>query len=360
MADQYATSFGVLNYSGLIFNTSDVATPILNMLPREDTQSVEFVIETRYALGDAAQPAISEFQSLVAPDAAIITRSQSTNVTQIFMKATAVSYAKLSNTNTLAGINVGGQSNNVTNELDWQIAAKTQEMRNDIEYTLINGTYQKATTDYEANKTRGFLEAIRTNIMDLAGSTLTHDDIVSMMQSIYTVNAPVQGLVMVVSPAMKRVITSIYPKESGWILPATRTMGGVSIDEILTDFGTIGVMIHNRMPNDTIMFANFGVAKIKEQPTPGKGNFFWEELAQIGAGIKGELFGQLGLDYGPEWYHGKITNIGGVTKYTIDTKIKPVLNPIESQPPVELGESAATVVKPNIDANITSMKNRNR
>jgi hypothetical protein len=34
-----------------------------------------------------------------------------------------------------------------------------------------------------------------------------------------------------------------------------------------------------------------------------------EELAKTGAGTKYQIFGQLGLDHGPEWMHAKITNI---------------------------------------------------
>jgi len=34
-----------------------------------------------------------------------------------------------------------------------------------------------------------------------------------------------------------------------------------------------------------------------------------EELAKTGAGTKYQIFGQLGLDHGPEWMHAKITGI---------------------------------------------------
>ena len=40
-----------------------------------------------------------------------------------------------------------------------------------------------------------------------------------------------------------------------------------------------------------------------------KHNFFLEPLAKTGAGEKYQLFGQIGLDHGPEWYHGKFTDI---------------------------------------------------
>lgn len=323
MADQYAQSFGVLNYSGLIFNTSDTKTPLLNMLPRKKTTSVKFVIETRYALGEASQPSISETASLTAPEAKVVTRDQEYNVTQIFQKATAVSYAKLSNTGTMSGVNIGGQNNNVMNELDFQVSAKTQEMRNDIEYTIINGRYAEATNDTTANKTRGFIEAIVTNVIPLGGE-LTNEVIGDAMQKLYETNAPTDGIVMVVPPVIKRVVSSIYPKELGFILPASRNVGGVAIDEILTDFGTVGIMVHNRVPTDTILFLNLGVAGVVEQDVPEKGNFFWEELARTGAGIKGEIFGQLGLDYGPEWYHAKITGVstGATPPATVSAKMR--------------------------------------
>ena len=42
---------------------------------------------------------------------------------------------------------------------------------------------------------------------------------------------------------------------------------------------------------------------------PGKGVLFYEELSKTGASEKGQIYGQLGLDYGPEEFHGKITGL---------------------------------------------------
>ncbi len=41
-----------------------------------------------------------------------------------------------------------------------------------------------------------------------------------------------------------------------------------------------------------------------------EGNFFLEPLAKSGAADKYQIYGQAGLDYGAEWYHGKITGLG--------------------------------------------------
>lgn len=44
-------------------------------------------------------------------------------------------------------------------------------------------------------------------------------------------------------------------------------------------------------------------------PVPGKGVLFYEELSKTGAAEEGQIYGQLGLDYGPEEYHGTITGL---------------------------------------------------
>lgn len=103
----------------------------------------------------------------------MVTRSQLTNVTQIFQKSVAISYGKQSNMGTLQGINVAGQQANPMDELAFQVSRRMAKIAQDIEYTFINGKYAKATTDAEANKTRGLLTAITTNELDLAKS-LSH------------------------------------------------------------------------------------------------------------------------------------------------------------------------------------------
>ena len=63
------------------------------------------------------------------------------------------------------------------------------------------------------------------------------------------------------------------------------------------------------LPAGTALLLNLDVLAPVYQPVPGKGNFFLEQLAKTGAGEKYQLFGQIGLDHGPEWYHGKFTGI---------------------------------------------------
>lgn len=92
-------------------------------------------------------------------------------------------------------------------------------------------------------------------------------------------------------------------------MPDSRMEAGVNVTRLITDFGDVGIVLSRAMPKDQILLFRRDVVHLVEQPTPGKGNFFFEELAKNGAGKKGEIFGQVGLNYGPEWLHGKITNL---------------------------------------------------
>ena len=158
----------------MLFNKGNTRTPFLSMIGGKTkyTSSVEYVLGQEYTSEDGDIPEISESDSLTAPNASYITRKQNTNVTQIFQDAVAISYAKMSNMGTLAGANIEGQEANPQNELDFQVGNKMRKLARAIEKTFIQGTYNKATTDKEVNKTRGINQAITTNVVDAGGKAI--------------------------------------------------------------------------------------------------------------------------------------------------------------------------------------------
>lgn len=328
MADQVITSFGVLNYSGMLFNKGNTRTPFSTIIgPRmKRTNHVEFVTGQEYQTEGGSQPNISENQSLTAPDATYITREQKTNVTQIFHESVYISYAKQSNMGTLSGVNIANQQANPADELDFQVAAKMAKIARDIEYTFINGEYQKATNDNTANRTRGMLNAIETNVIDLDGKPLRVWDVAELMKLIYEAQGSLNGLILWVDPVTLFQLNADAEQNGNTIVPASRTINGISINTLLTPLGEVGVYLGEFLPAGTVMLWNPAVVAPVEQPHPEKGNFFLEELAKTGAGSKYQIFGQIGLDHGPEWYHGKIVNISpnfekpkpGKLIYTID------------------------------------------
>lgn len=311
MSDVLATSFGVLNYSGMLFNKGNTRTPLSTLIggKAKNTNSVEFVVGQSYQTGGGSQPAISEDASLTAPDASVVTRSQQSNVTQIFQESVGISYAKQSNMGTLSGVNIANQKANPMNELDFQVAAKMQKIARDIEYTFINGVYNKATADNEVNKTRGLVAAISTNTKAMNGKPLGLWDIADMMKSVYESNAPTSGLCLWCDAITMFQINADAAQNGLTVVPASREINGIALSSVVTPLGVVYLYLGEFLPAGTALLLNLDVIAPVNQPTPGKGNFFLEELAKVGAGTKYQIFGQLGLDYGPEWYHGKITGI---------------------------------------------------
>ena len=328
MPDVLATSFATLNYSGMLFNKGNVLTPFSSMIGGRPkvTNSVEFVTGQEYVTGDGSQPSISETASLTAPDASVITRSQKSNVTQLFQYAVGVSYGKMSNMGTLNGVNVAGQSANPMSELDFQTAQKINQANQDIEYTFINGAYAKATNDATANKTRGLLTAITSNLVDLGGEALGYWDVAQIAKLIKDANAPYETLVLGLDTVTLFQLNADAQQNGLTIIPADRTVNGITLMMLVTPLGTIYLKELKYLPVGTATLFNPNVISPVYQPIPGKGNFFLEQLAKVGAGEKYQLFGQIGLDHGPEWFHAKITGINpnfvkprsGVRIYSVD------------------------------------------
>lgn len=312
MADAIATSFGVLNYSGMLFNKGNVRTPLSSIIGSraKTTNHVEFVTGQEYTSGgDGSQPEISETASLTAPDASVVTREQKTNVTQIFMESVGISYAKQSNMGTLSGINIENQQANPVNELDFQVAAKIQKVNRDIEYTFINGVFNKATSDATANKTRGLIPAITTNVTAMGNKPLGLWDIADMVKKIYGANAPTEGLCLWCDAITLFQINADAVQNGLTVVPAAREVNGIALSSVITPIGVVYLYLGECLPAGTALLLNLDVIAPVYQPVPGKGNFFLEPLAKVGAGEKYQLFGQIGLDHGPEWYHGKFTSI---------------------------------------------------
>ena len=312
MADTLATSFGVLNYSGMLFNKGNTRTPLSAIIGgrAKTTNHVEFVTGQEYtAGGDGSQPEISENASLTAPAASVVTREQKTNVTQIFQESVGISYAKQSNMGTLAGVNIANQQANPVNELDFQVAAKIQKINRDIEYTFINGVFNKATSDATANKTRGLIPAITTNVTAMGNKPLGLWDIADMVKKIYGANAPTDGLCLWCDAITLFQINADAVQNGLTVMPAAREINGIALSSVVTPIGIVYLYLGECLPAGTALLLNLDVIAPVYQPVPGKGNFFLEQLAKVGAGEKYQLFGQIGLDHGPEWYHGKFTGI---------------------------------------------------
>lgn len=300
------------NYSGHLFTADAVNTPILTMIGGLTgglvSENFEFATDSQYQFPQAAQPAITETGSLTAPTAVGYVRSQGTNVAQIFQEKVSVSYEKLANGGRMSGLNTAGQQNNVPSEKDFQIATALKKIARDIEYTIINGAYQKATDAATANKTRGLLALCADS--NLGGTTIAVNaglkkaNLQALFKAMYDAGAVFENCVLWTNSKQKQIISEIY----GYA-PTDRNIGGVNIKQIETDFGNIGVALNRFMPQGSLVCAEMNVLAPVFQNVPEKGCFFYEPLAKTGASEDGQIFGKFGLDHGPAFMHGSLTNL---------------------------------------------------
>ena len=95
----------------------------------------------------------------------------------------------------------------------------------------------------------------------------------------------------------------------------------VDLTGLTADEATIKLVLGEFIPDGTALIFNPSYIGPVEQPVPAKGNFFLEELAKVGAGAKYQIFGQIGLDHGPEWFAAKITGLSTTFTAPVGQKV---------------------------------------
>lgn len=310
-----ATTWNCPNYTGELYLIGANQTPFLNMIGGLQGGAIkvaadfQFPLAQPWALESASQPAITETASLTAPDPWTYVRDQDVNTVQIFHRAVTISYAKQSvmgqvtadATTNLVDI-TGTQP--VQNEKDFQIAAHMRQIAVNTEYTFLNGAYQKATSAGVAAKCRGIITAATTNTVAAGTAALTKGMIDQLLRTMAGNGAEFVNPVILCNAFQKQKLSDIY----GYA-PQDRNVGGYNINQIETDFAVLGVVWAPHVPAATLLIADLSVCSPVYLPVPEKGVLFYEELSKTGAAEKGQIYGQIGLDYGPEEYHGTITGL---------------------------------------------------
>ena len=178
----------------------------------------------------------------------------------------------------------------------------------DIEHSFIQGTYVADTNITTARKTRGMLAAVTTNEVAGGAAALTQAKVESALKKMADSGAPFEMPVIFANAFQKQKLSSIYSSALA-LAPRDRTVGGVNITTIETDFGQVGIVFERHIPADDVLIADLAFMKPVFLDIPGKGHFFVEPLAQTGAAYKYQVYGEVGLEYGPEQFHAKITNL---------------------------------------------------
>ena len=300
-------SYDLPNFVGELFNITPNDTPFLSaiggMTGGKSVTSKQFTWQT-VDNATAAQTVVAE-----GADATFAERSRSevTNVTQIMQYGVHVSYTKQAATGNLSGESILGNQP-VQDELAFQLDMAMKRAARDIEFSFLQGTYVADTDVSTARKTRGMLAAISTNERGAAGGALAQGDVDNVLKQMADSGAPFEQPVMFANAFQKQKLSSIFSSALS-LAPRDRNIGGVNITTIETDFGEIGIVFNRHVPADDIIIADLAYCKPVFLDIPGKGHFFAEPLAQTGSAYKFQIYGEVGLEYGPEQFHGKITTL---------------------------------------------------
>jgi hypothetical protein len=127
--------------------------------------------------------------------------------------------------------------------------------------------------------------------------------------------SPFQNPVIFASAFQKQKLSDIY----GYA-PEDRNIGGLNIQTIETDFARLGVMYNPQMDTDDLLIADLAVCspvfvpvsfadgQLQDDMVFGS-DVIWVPTAVVAAKTGGFYYSQIGLDYGPEEYHGTITGL---------------------------------------------------
>jgi hypothetical protein len=309
------TTFNLPNYHGELFTVTPTETPFLSAIgglnSAKATHAIDFEWQTIDRRTSSANNAALE--GAAAPTGAERARANIKNTVEIHHSAIEVTYSKLAATGNFSGANVAPQWDDlVLDELAVQTMAELESMAVDIEQSFLSGTFLRPADNLTARKTQGVLGAAAT--VSANGGTnraLSKAIIDAHLQAMFNAGAKLNQAttVFICGAAQKVALSNAYAIPALNAVTRDRTVGGVAVDTLVTDFGTFGVMLDRWMPANQIAVVDLGVCYPVFLEIPGKGLLFTEELARTGSSRKFQLYGEVGLEYGPTNAHGVIKDL---------------------------------------------------
>ena len=326
MATGTATIANVVPYLGELFQTQKRPNALLKLLGGiqggvRESSAREFPIGAFYALPAPSQPANLEGADAPAPSYRALT--QSTNVVQIFQEAVQITYLAQSDRSVggVVPIPQGEANRPVQNprSTEFQVMTTLEKIAQDANYSFLNGAFSDPTDPAAtALKTRGILTAITTNLIDhhtdTGTTTTTYKAYVEeLIRTIIQQNGFAVDDTWTIMAGVGEFNNIQAAYESKTTPPYDRTIGGLKLRQIYTRFGILNLVMEPDMPAAQFAILNLGVAGIVGLPVPGKGILFEEPLFKQGSADQTQIYGQMGVDHGPEYCHGLTKVPAGVS-----------------------------------------------
>ena len=321
------TTYNLPNYHGELFTVAITETPFLSAIGgingSKTVHSKTFEWETIGRRTSSANNSALEGQN--APTATGQARSNVVNVTEIHHSQISVSYSHLATQNgQFSGANIAPEFDDaLIDEIQLQTMAELNSMAIDINQSFLSGTMVIPSDNTTARATQGILGAIQSNVSSNGSNRALTPAILNELLKEMRLNGaplPVAALGQDGTPQARTVImcgsdqllniTNAYAAQSTLSAPVrNQFVAGMAIQTITTPFGTFGVLEDPWMPAREIAVVDLSVCWPVFTEIPAKGVLFVEPLARTGAFENFQLYGEVGLEYGPEKYHGLITNL---------------------------------------------------
>lgn len=93
------------------------------------------------------------------------------------------------------------------------------------------------------------------------------------------------------------------------VAPRSRNVGGLDIEVVETDHGSLPWIIARHAPKNTIWVLDMAFVSPAYLRIPDRGHFFMEPVARTGAYDALQLYGEIGLQHGPAVKHGTLTGV---------------------------------------------------
>ncbi len=327
MAFNGATSQTV-EYLGDLFQQYKRANALVRLMGGlgnvKTTTSYEFPIGAFYDLPAPSQ--VGRLEGGVAPTPITTTLSQTSNVIQIFQESVSLTYLAQSE-QSVSGIvpipqgEVNRPAQNPRSQ-EFQIQRALEKIQQDLNYSCLNGTFNNPGDPTSSGlTTRGIIPSLTTNIVDqsAASGSPTAATVRGWIAQLLSQMIQYNGYqisrdfyLLAGNAQFLNVVNAFTASNTQFVSPEEQVVG-IMVRQIATTFGVLNLVLEPDVPANTLLVVYADVLGLVGQPVPGKGILFEEPLYKQGSSDQTQIYGQLGMDHGPEYLHGLLKVPAGLS-----------------------------------------------
>lgn len=311
------TTDNLPNFVGELFKLSPVDTPLLSLIG--GLTGGKGIMAPIWTWQDTLHraPALQAVAEGADATFSVQKRNERQNVTAIHQYGVELTYTKQAATGLLGTIGTTpdtGAANilgtqPVQNEMAAQLAIKIEQAALDVELMFLTGTLASPAST-AARQTQGIIGAISADTTTThTGTQLADASVVNdLSKKLYDNGAPQRQMILMGESLVKVELGTAY-QDGGNLQPRSFTEFGVNITQLHTEFGSYNYVLNRHMDDDTLLLLDLSVMAPCFLATPGKGHFFMEPLSKAGSYDRHQLYGDIGLEYGPAGWHAMAASL---------------------------------------------------